>query len=140
MAYFGGVQSNFMHAANNGGNPFNPGNWNWKSPWTYIGMASSGLGAYSQIGGLNGFSTETSNLSNLFELPKDPVLLACANDGGPGKVRLLQNGLFEAQYSLETVYIYGGRDLLSGGDYTKDTSRHLAFGPIRYSAALLCSL
>ena len=110
MAYFGGVQANFMHAADNGGNPFNPGSWNWKSPWTYIAMASSGLGAYSQIGGLNGFATDALNPAKLFNIPKDPNFLAFATDGGPGKVRLLQNGLFEAQYSLEPVYIYG-RDL-----------------------------
>ncbi len=110
MAYFGGVQANFMHAANTGGNPFNPGDWNWKSPWTYIGMASSGLGAYSQIGGLNGFATDALNPSKLFNIPKDPNFLAFATDGGPGKVRLLQNGLYEAQYSLNPVYVYG-RDL-----------------------------
>ena len=95
MTYFGGVQANFMHAANTGGNPFNPGDWNWKSPWTYIGMAASGLGAYSQIGGLNGFATDALNPSKLFNIPKDPNFLAFATDSGPGKVRLLQNGPVE---------------------------------------------
>ena len=37
-----------MHAADNGGNPFNPGNWNWKSPWTYVGIASGASFGYSQ--------------------------------------------------------------------------------------------
>lgn len=48
FAYFGGVQANFMKNANNGGNPFNPGDWNWKSPGTYIGIASGALFGYSQ--------------------------------------------------------------------------------------------
>ena len=60
MIYYGGMQSNFMHCANNGTNPFNPGNWNWKSPMTYVSMAASGLGAYYQIGGLNGFSNSAA--------------------------------------------------------------------------------
>ena len=127
MAYFGGVQANFMHAVNTGGNPFNPGDWNWKSPWTYIAMASSGLGAYSQIGGLNGFATEALNPSKLFNILEDPNFLAFASDGGPGKVRLLQNGLFEAQYSLNTVYVYG-RDLSKVAAITQKIHQgHLAF-------------
>jgi RHS repeat-associated protein len=40
FTYAGGVMSNFHHAANTGGNPFNPGDWNWSSPGTYIGLAS----------------------------------------------------------------------------------------------------
>jgi hypothetical protein len=32
--------SNFNHAANTNGNPFNPGDWNWSSPGTYLGLAS----------------------------------------------------------------------------------------------------
>jgi len=127
MTYFGGVQANFMHAANTGGNPFNPGDWNWKSPWTYIGMAASGLGAYSQIGGLNGFATDALNPSKLFNIPKDPNFLAFATDGGPGKVRLLQNGLYEAQYSINTVYAYG-RDLSKVAAITQKIHQgHLAF-------------
>ena len=34
--YFGGVQANFFTASN----PFNPLDWNWHSPSTYIGIAS----------------------------------------------------------------------------------------------------
>jgi len=46
MAYFGGVQANFFHAAETGGNPFNPGDWNWKSANTYIGIGSGALQGY----------------------------------------------------------------------------------------------
>jgi len=48
MVYMAGVQSNFMHSAKNGTNPFNPGNWNWKNPWTYISMASAGFSTYAE--------------------------------------------------------------------------------------------
>ncbi|MDR1153694.1 MAG: hypothetical protein LBL04_03205 [Bacteroidales bacterium] len=48
MAYFSGMQANFWHAANNGGNPFNPGDWNWKSPWTYTSIAAGAFSAYAQ--------------------------------------------------------------------------------------------
>ena len=41
MAYIGGLQANF---GNVDGNPFNPGNWNWKSLRTYYGIVS---GAFS---------------------------------------------------------------------------------------------
>ena len=37
MAYIGGLQANF---GNVDGNPFNPGNWNWKSLRTYYGIVS----------------------------------------------------------------------------------------------------
>lgn len=50
MAYFGGMQANFFHAAETGKNPFNPGNWNWKSPSTYIGLASGALTGAGQAG------------------------------------------------------------------------------------------
>jgi RHS repeat-associated protein len=43
MAYFGGMQANFFTADN----PFNPGEWDWRSPGTYVGIGSgilSGLG------------------------------------------------------------------------------------------------
>jgi len=53
MIYFNGVQTNFMYAAKN----INPGNWNWKNPWTYINMAAAGFSAYTQV-------KELSNLSN----------------------------------------------------------------------------
>ena len=36
MAYFGGMQANFFTADN----PLNPGEWDWKSSGTYIGIAS----------------------------------------------------------------------------------------------------
>jgi RHS repeat-associated protein len=48
MIYMGGLYTNFMEAAQNNQNPFNPGNWNWKSPSTYIGMAAGGLAGYAQ--------------------------------------------------------------------------------------------
>lgn len=50
MAYFGGVQSNFFHAAETGGNPFNPGDWNWSSPSTYIGIGSGALTGVGMAG------------------------------------------------------------------------------------------
>ncbi|MCD2424454.1 FG-GAP-like repeat-containing protein [Niabella pedocola] len=50
MAYFGGVQANFFSASENGGNPFNPGDWNWKSPSTYIGIGSGALSGMGMAG------------------------------------------------------------------------------------------
>jgi RHS repeat-associated protein len=47
VAYFGGVQANFLYSSGNSKNPFNPGNWNWNSPWTYIGIASGALAGYT---------------------------------------------------------------------------------------------
>jgi RHS repeat-associated protein len=61
MAYIGGMQANFSYAAANNTNPFNPGNWNWKSANTYIGIAGgamSGAGIagypipYTQVPGM----------------------------------------------------------------------------------------
>jgi RHS repeat-associated protein len=61
MAYFGGMQANFSYAAANNTNPFNPGNWNWESAHTYIGIAGgamSGAGIagyhipYTQVPGM----------------------------------------------------------------------------------------
>jgi RHS repeat-associated protein len=43
MAYFGGVESNYFYNAKTGGNPFNPGDWNWKSSSTYIGIGSGAI-------------------------------------------------------------------------------------------------
>ena len=39
--YLSGVQSNVGYCYQNGTNPLNPGNWNWKSPNTYVNMANS---------------------------------------------------------------------------------------------------
>jgi len=50
MAYFGGVQANFFYAAETGGNPFNPGDWNWSSPSTYIGIGSGALTGVGMAG------------------------------------------------------------------------------------------
>jgi RHS repeat-associated protein len=50
MAYIGGMQSNFSYAAANAVNPFNPGNWNWKSAHTYIGMAGGAMGGAGVAG------------------------------------------------------------------------------------------
>jgi hypothetical protein len=47
FAYMGGVQANFFHDVENGSNPFNPADWNWKSPRTYIGVASGAFTGYS---------------------------------------------------------------------------------------------
>ncbi len=40
FTYFGGVQSNFLKSSASGSNPFNPANWDWSSPGTYVGLAS----------------------------------------------------------------------------------------------------
>ncbi|MDR1583991.1 MAG: hypothetical protein LBS55_12195 [Prevotellaceae bacterium] len=62
MAYFGGMQTNFMYCSNNGTNMFNPGNWNWKSAHTYIGIASGVLQG-AGIAGVNlGFTTNVSGM------------------------------------------------------------------------------
>jgi RHS repeat-associated protein len=50
MAYFGGMQANFAHAAEQGTNPFNPGNWNWGSAHTYIGIAGGAMGGAGMAG------------------------------------------------------------------------------------------
>jgi hypothetical protein len=52
FAYFGGMQANFSYAAANSTNPFNPGNWNWKSAHTYIGIAG-GVMSGAGIAGYN---------------------------------------------------------------------------------------
>lgn len=55
MIYIGGAQANAIHCGMNGTNPFNPGNWNWGSGSTYIGMASgAGFSPASSIGSLFG--------------------------------------------------------------------------------------
>ena len=61
MMYMAATQTNFMYAAQNGGNPFNPGDWNWKNPMTYISMASAGFGAFADVGGLNAFKDPLKN-------------------------------------------------------------------------------
>lgn len=43
FAYIGGMQANFAYSAEHNTNPFNPGNWNWKSAHTYIGIGSGAI-------------------------------------------------------------------------------------------------
>jgi RHS repeat-associated protein len=50
MAYLGGVQANFFSAPETGGNPFNPGDWNWNSSSTYIRIGSGALTGASMAG------------------------------------------------------------------------------------------
>jgi RHS repeat-associated protein len=50
FAYFGGMQANFGYTSGNGTNPFNPGNWNWSSAHTYIGMANGVIGGANMMG------------------------------------------------------------------------------------------
>jgi RHS repeat-associated protein len=50
MAYFGGMQANFAYAADHNTNPFNPGNWNWSSAHTYIGIAGGAMGGAGMVG------------------------------------------------------------------------------------------
>ncbi|MDR0507888.1 MAG: FG-GAP-like repeat-containing protein [Dysgonamonadaceae bacterium] len=50
FAYFGGMQANFAFSAGNGTNPFNPGNWNWKSAHTYIGIVGGGMSGAAMAG------------------------------------------------------------------------------------------
>ena len=74
MMYMAGAQTNFMYSAQNGGNPMNPGDWNWKNPNTYIGMSSGLLGQYYQVPGIlsNGFlqagiQVTNNGIGNLIE-------------------------------------------------------------------------
>jgi len=73
-----GLQSNFMYSTQNGGNPMNPGDWNWKNPNTYISMTMAGLGASGLVnfnvpgalpnGALQaGIQVTTNGLGNLAE-------------------------------------------------------------------------
>jgi RHS repeat-associated protein len=108
--YMAGVQSNFFHAANNGDNPFNPGNWNWKSPWTYTSLASAGYGAFLDVGGIAAFKGTTA--SNPFASNPEQVTrwLNYTNDknsllAGPGIARYVGNNTYEA--TLEGVTIMG---------------------------------
>jgi RHS repeat-associated protein len=57
--YMAGVQANMMYCANNLANPFNPGQWNWSSPSTYISMATAALNTTGLMPNLNvpGFFT-----------------------------------------------------------------------------------
>jgi hypothetical protein len=50
MIYQGGMQANFTYSSNNGGNPFNPGDWNWNSAHTYIGMVGGAFGGANMLG------------------------------------------------------------------------------------------
>lgn len=50
MMYMGGMQANFMHCADNGSNFFNPGNWDWSSSGTYIGMANGAVSGAGMVG------------------------------------------------------------------------------------------
>jgi hypothetical protein len=50
MAYFGGMQANFMYCSNNGTNMFNPGNWNWKSGSTYLSIVSGAVSGVNAVG------------------------------------------------------------------------------------------
>lgn len=50
MAYFGGTTANFNHAAETGGNPFNPGDWDWSSSGTYIGIVSGAVSGAGMAG------------------------------------------------------------------------------------------
>ena len=55
MAYVGGMLSNISHCKNTRTNIFNPGNWNWSSAGTYLGLAGgvlNGLGVSTNVSGM----------------------------------------------------------------------------------------
>jgi len=54
MMYIAAVQTNFNHGIENNTSPFNPANWNWSNPWTYINMATAGFSAYGQVNSMPG--------------------------------------------------------------------------------------
>jgi hypothetical protein len=61
MIYQGGLQANFLNTAEVGDNPFNPGNWNWKNPNTYIGMAGGATNGANMVG----FNIPTFNIAGV---------------------------------------------------------------------------
>ncbi len=126
MMYMAGAQTNFWYATQNGGNPMNPGDWNWKSPWTYVSMASAGYGTFMELGGLNAFKgiSDAANTTAAATSYPTPFLQEVADIGrqelprfdswisdkynllaGPGTLRVdKQGGLYDY---IREVTIWG---------------------------------
>ncbi len=85
LAYFGGVQANFFNADN----PFNPGDWNWNSGSTYIGIGSGALSG----AGMAGVQVPTL-FSNVDGIITRGMFQAGANIGLNGVVNTLSGDSF----------------------------------------------
>ncbi len=111
MAYMGGVQSNFF----NEGNPFNPGNWNWGSANTYIGIIGGAIGGAGMVG-----------YNMLCQIPG-----MLSNGALQSGIEVALNGLgniTEDRPFFDGWYIAAGTGLLTGAaagrDLAKSTGRH----------------
>ncbi len=64
FAYIGGLQANLSYCASDLSNPANPGNWDWSSPRTFLGIASGAMTGYS-VTQPAAMTTEYSEIGNL---------------------------------------------------------------------------
>ncbi len=92
FTYYGGVQANFMNSFNEGGNPFNPGDWDWGSFSTYYGMAS---GAYQ------GYSMTLQNCEYIYDINSlNGKPLTLISHEGEGKFDIVHYGYWVDDYGF----------------------------------------
>ena len=104
FTYFGGVQSNFLKSSASGSNPFNPANWDWSSPGTYVGL---GLGA------LNGYSNVLKHCEYLVDVNTGEKILH--SHLGEGKLNFLHYGEWVDNHSAFRLINTVVKDVPFGG-------------------------
>ena len=104
FAYFGGLQTNFLYSSGKGKNPFNPGNWNWKSPWTYVGIAS---------GGLTGYTMGIEHCEYLYDINSGEEVLF--SHLGDGKLNFTHHGTWIDNHTAFKTYFTTIQDVPLGG-------------------------
>jgi RHS repeat-associated protein len=130
--YMAGIQSNFFHAAENGGNPFNPGNWNWNSPWTYVSIAAGGFSAYAQTLEHCEYAVDLATGKKFFMSHKGEGIQDYLHYG-----RWVDNhSAFITDYTVIKDIALGGVDNirnLASGIYTGQQAINMAAGTVRMS-------
>jgi RHS repeat-associated protein len=112
FAYYGGMQANFFHCAENNIDPFNPGNWNWSSFNTYYGIAA---------GALQGYSYTMEHCEYLIDINTKEKLWY--SDIGDGKFDILHFGQWNNKHTAFELFNTIVEDVPFGG---VDNTRNIA--------------
>lgn len=81
FAYASAISANMFYCAENNTNPFNPGNWNWRSPNTYIALA---------LGAFQGFSLTMQHCEYVYDVNTGERIYV--SEMGDGKYDVYQYG------------------------------------------------